>query len=193
MQHRRADPLGSARPRLSVLRDQRGAIFIEALMVYLPVAFFFFLTWQIGELAAADLVLARAASAASREAVVVLADDPRFYAGEAVLDTQGGRRRAAIEAIARRVLRAAPEFDPSSLELELELVAGAEADVLLLDTRVRADFRCMGSLSFIVCGASGRRTWSATARNVVHAARYQYAQSTLTPEGTPAGGSRAAL
>jgi hypothetical protein len=191
MQSHRQEPRGTGRDLVSVMREERGVIFIEAVMVYLPVAFFFFLTWQIGELAAADLVLTRAAAAASRQAVVVLADDPRFYAGEAVLDTQGDRRRAAIEAVARRVLSAAPEFDLTSLELELELVGGAEADVLLLDTRVRADFRCMGSLAFIVCGVSGRRTSSATARNVVHAARYEYARSTVASRGLPAKGHAA--
>jgi hypothetical protein len=191
MQGHRQESRGTGRDLVSVIREERGVIFIEAVMVYLPVAFFFFLTWQIGELAAADLVLTRAAAAASRQAVVVLADDPRFYAGEAVLDTQGDRRRAAIEAVARRVLSAAPEFDLTSLELELELVGGAEADVLLLDTRVRADFRCMGSLAFIVCGVSGRRTSSATARNVVHAARYEYARSTVASRGLPAKGHAA--
>jgi hypothetical protein len=193
MQHHRARHRDAERDFLSVFGEQRGAVFIETLMVYLPVAFFFVLTWQVGELAAGDLVLTRAAAAASREAIVVLADDPRFYAGEAVLDTHGERRRAAIEAVARRVLSASPEFDPNSLELELELVAGAEADVLLLDTRVRADFRCMGSLAFVVCGASGRRTSSATARNVVHPARYEYASRGATPQSSPASGQHAAL
>lgn len=163
------------RRRFALIDDARGVLMIEALMVYVPVALFFFLTWQIGELAAADLVLARAATAASREAVVVLPDDPQFYAGERVLDAQGARRRAAIEAAARSVLAAAPSFDPGSLELDLELVTGPNPDVLLLATRLRADFRCTGGgLSFIVCGAASRRALRAVARDVVHTARYVY-------------------
>jgi len=174
MMRQTSSPHGERR-RFPLLHDVRGVLMIEALMVYVPVALFFFLSWQIGDLAAADLVLARAATAASREAVVVLPDDPQFYAGEAMLDAQGARRRAAIEAAARSVLAAAPSFDPGSLELELELVAGPDPDVLLLSTRLRADFRCTGGgLSFIVCGASSRRALSALARDVVHSARYVY-------------------
>lgn len=176
-----SSPCGAPR-RCSLLDDARGVLLIEALLVYVPVALFFFLTWQVGELAAADLVLTRAATAASREAVVVLPDDPQFYDGEAVLDAQGLRRRAAIEAAARSVLSAAPSFDPASLELELQLVAGPDPDVLLLETRLRADFRCTGGgLSFIVCGASSRRALRAAARDVVHSARYAY------PAGRPIG------
>lgn len=176
-----SSPCGAPR-RCSLLDDARGVLLIEALMVYVPVALFFFLTWQIGELAAADLVLTRAATAASHEAVVVLPDDPRHYDDEAVLDAQGPRRRAAIEAAARSVLTAAPSFDPGSLELELRLVAGPDPDVLLLETRLRADFRCTaGGLSFIVCGPSSRRALRAAARDVVHSARYAY------PRGGPIG------
>jgi hypothetical protein len=173
--------------RFELIDDARGVLMIEALLVYVPVALFFFLTWQIGELAAADLVLARAATAASREAVVVLPDDPQFYDGEGVLDAQGARRRAAIEAAARSVLAAAPSFDPSSLELDLALLTGPDPDVLLLATRLRADFRCTGGgLSFIVCGASSRRSLSAVARDVVHSARYGYSSDGPIGRNAPA-------
>jgi hypothetical protein len=175
------------RRHFALIDDARGVLVIEALMVYVPVALFFFLTWQIGELAAADLVLARAATAASREAVVVLPDDPQWYGGEAVLDAQGFRRRAAIEAAARSVLSAAPSFDRGSLELELELAAGPDPDVLVLETRLRADFRCTGGgLSFIVCGASSRRALRAAARDVVHSARYAYSSLGSSGPNAPA-------
>jgi hypothetical protein len=183
----RDSSLRGERRRHPLIDDARGALVIEALMVYVPVALFFFLTWQVGELAAADLVLARAATAASREAVVVLPDDPRFYDGEAVLDAQGARRRAAIEGAARSVLSAAPSFDPGSLELELLLTAGPEPDVLLLETRVSADFRCTGGgLSLIVCGASGRRALRALARDVVHSARFAYSDAEPIGHSAPA-------
>jgi hypothetical protein len=186
MRRRAPGPRGG-RPHFALITDARGVLMIEALMVYVPVALFFFLTWQIGELAAADLVLARAASAASREAVVVLPDDPQFYGGEAVLDAHGARRRAAIEVAARSVLAAAPSFDPASLQVDLALMAGPEPDVLLLETRLRAAFRCTGGgLSFIVCGASSRRALSAAAREVVHSARYAYSSSGPSGPNAPA-------
>jgi hypothetical protein len=181
-----SSPRGERR-RFALIDDARGVLVIEALMVYVPVALFFFLPGQIGELAAADLVLARAATAASREAVVVLPDDPQLYGGEAVLDAQGIRRRAAIEAAARGVRSAAPSFDQGSLELELELAAGPDPDVLVLETRLRADFRCTGGgLSFIVCGASSRRALRAAARDVVHSARYAYSSLGSSGPNAPA-------
>jgi len=181
-------PDRGGRRRGSLLGDSSGVLVIEAIMLYVPVALFFFLTWQVGELAAADLVLARAASAASREAVVVLPDDPRRYGDEPVLDAHGQRRRAAIEAMARSVLSAAPSFDPRSLKLELAFVAGPDPDVLLLDTRISADFRCTGGgLSLIVCGASSRRRLSAATRDVVHAARYEYSRAGPIGRNAPEG------
>jgi hypothetical protein len=193
MQGNRAYLLAGRSRRRSLIGDPSGFLVVEALLALMLIAYFFFFTWLIGELAAADLVLARAASAASREAAVVLADDERFYGGQAVLST-GGERRAAVEAVARRVLSAASSFESSSLQVELALVSGPEADVVLLDTTLTAKFRCMGgSLAFVVCGVSGLMTFRATARNVVHAARYQYALATPPNRTAPASCAPRAL
>jgi Flp pilus assembly protein TadG len=56
-------------------RGRRGAVMVETLVVYLLVITFFAGTWQLGELASAQLVVRRAASAAARAAAVLLSDD----------------------------------------------------------------------------------------------------------------------
>lgn len=67
--------------RRSLLRHDGGAVFVEHLIAYLPVLFFFLATWQLIELCAARLIVQRAASAAARAAIVILPDDPAFYQG----------------------------------------------------------------------------------------------------------------
>jgi hypothetical protein len=192
MQRNRAVPLGGRFSRFSLIGDASGLLTVEALLALMLVAYCFFFTWLIGELAAADLVLARAASAASREAAVVLPDEERFYGGEAVLSIGGERRTAAIEAVARRVLSAAPSFE--SLKLELAFVSGPDADVVLLDTTLTAKFRCMGgSLSLVVCGFSGRKEFSWKRRSVVYYAPYKYTLASPMNRAAPASRPRNAL
>jgi hypothetical protein len=86
--------------------DSRGAIFVEHLISYLPVMFFFLATWQLVELCAAHLVCKRAASAAARAAIVVLADDPAYY-GNIPKDTFEGKRAedVKLQPALRRLLR----------------------------------------------------------------------------------------
>ena len=79
--------------RAPLWRDARGAVFVEQLIAFLPVMFFFLAAWQLMELCAGDLLVKRAASAAARAAVVVLPDDPMFYGDVAVNSFTGARRR----------------------------------------------------------------------------------------------------
>ena len=54
----------------SRLEASEGAVFVETLIAYLPVMFFFMATWQLSELCAAHLIVLRAASVAARAAAV---------------------------------------------------------------------------------------------------------------------------
>ncbi|RYZ05493.1 MAG: hypothetical protein EOO73_19780 [Myxococcales bacterium] len=74
----------------SLVRHERGAVFVEHLIAYLPVLFFFLATWQLIELCAARLIVQRAASAAARAAIVILPDDPAFYQGGGEAAPTGG-------------------------------------------------------------------------------------------------------
>src|SRR5689334_4049081 len=89
--------------------DLRGAVFVEKLIVYLPLLLCFFLAWELAEIGAASIVVQRASAAAGRAAVVVLADDPVFYDGEAV-GSYSGKRQDDIELAAGMILSSNPKL-----------------------------------------------------------------------------------
>ena len=156
-------------PRPSLMRDERGAVFVEQLIAYLPVMFFFLATWQLLELCAAHLILKRAASAAARAAVVVLPDDPAFYGGLAK-DTFSGKRKEDIELAAAMILATSPHF---SSDFKVVVPSGLQGSAPLTAT-VNANFHCFAGWVSLVCGASGVRELSAKAVYAYHGAAYSY-------------------
>ena len=72
----------SRSPSLSVFADQRGVIFVEFLIAFVPLWAFFLCVVQLAFIARADLMVRHAADSAARSAVVVLPDDPNEYGGE---------------------------------------------------------------------------------------------------------------
>ena len=72
----------SRSPSLSVFADQRGVIFVEFLIAFVPLWAFFLCIVQLAFVARADLMVRHAADSAARSAVVVLPDDPNEYGGE---------------------------------------------------------------------------------------------------------------
>jgi hypothetical protein len=159
----------------ALLADERGVIFVEALLVYAPILFSFFAAWQLAELATTDLVLERAVSAASRAAIVTFPDAESYYVGEAVDGLGGARRREAIKKVVSDVFRAAPAIDPTSIELQFEFVGPGLGEERLLETRLSVRARCFGgTLASFVCGPSGSMRLSAKTRDVYHGARYLY-------------------
>ncbi len=166
-----------ARALGQLLRGNAGALVVEAVIVYVPVTACFFCTWELAELAAADLVLRRAAAATSREAVVTFPDDPRHYGGAGVDELTARQRLARVQAVTLRTLRAAPQLAEGSLALRFELAPLDGTHERQLTTRLEADFVCRtGSIARIVCGLSGRIRLRARAIDVYHGARYQYAR-----------------
>jgi len=128
--------------RQALLHDQRGAVTVETLLA-LPVVLMCFLgVYQLTLLYSAHLVVQRAASAAARAAAVFLADDPSFHTGGA------GREQYAHEA-ARRVLLAAPGFDPGSLNVA---VSGDRESFSLLTATVQTRVRCTVFALEALCG-----------------------------------------
>jgi Flp pilus assembly protein TadG len=75
----------------SFVRDARGAVYVEFLLVFLPVFLLFLGILELGFLYTGRLVAQHAATRAARAAVVILDDDPAFYGGEArdTLDMNG--------------------------------------------------------------------------------------------------------
>ena len=66
---------------LSLRRDERGAVYVEFLLAFLPIFLMFLAICQVAFLVAGRLVVNHAAFAGARSAIVVLEDDPQRYAG----------------------------------------------------------------------------------------------------------------
>lgn len=102
-----------------LLRDARGAIYVEFLIVFLPLFVMFMSLVQFAFVQVANLVTKHAAVQAARAAIVVLPDDPAFY-GNTPMYKVAGDRKTVIDAAARgRLLAVAssPDFEikfPSS-------------------------------------------------------------------------------
>lgn len=67
---------------LWLLADQRGVVFLEFLIAFVPMWTFFLCVLQLSFIAHANLMVMHAADSAARSAVVVLPDDPNEYGGE---------------------------------------------------------------------------------------------------------------
>ena len=61
-------------------RDERGAVYVEFLLAFLPIFLMFLAICQVAFLVAGRIVVNHAALAGARSAIVVLEDDPRYYA-----------------------------------------------------------------------------------------------------------------
>lgn len=73
-----------------VVRDTRGAVYVEFLITFIPVFLMFLGMVQTSFLFVGNLTVQRAAIAAARAAAVVLDDDPQYYGGEPRMQIQSG-------------------------------------------------------------------------------------------------------
>jgi hypothetical protein len=64
---------------LTLEEDERGAVYVEFLLAFLPIFLLFLAICQVAFLVAGKLVVSHAALAAARSAIVVLEDDPKHY------------------------------------------------------------------------------------------------------------------
>jgi hypothetical protein len=149
-------------------REQRGAVFVEHLVVFVPTLFFFLATCQALLLCIGDLVVRRAASAAARAAVVVLPDDPRRYGGVDPDQFSGARKTAIIQA-AQMILEADRHFDPGAVQVSLSGERGTGP----LTATVTARYRCFASFVNVVCGGASREL-RASSTHIYQGANYAY-------------------
>ncbi|HKO46848.1 MAG TPA: hypothetical protein VJV79_03955 [Polyangiaceae bacterium] len=85
-------------PSPGTLRDQRGVVFVEFLIAFLPVYTFFLCLIQLALLFVVRLVTEHTAMNAARAAAVVIGDDPKRYGGERInrLTVRGSVRYDAV-------------------------------------------------------------------------------------------------
>jgi hypothetical protein len=157
--------------------DERGAVFVEKLIVYLPLLMAFFAAWELAELGAAHIVTQRACAAAGRAAMVVLGDDPTFYDGEPP-GSFDGQRRADIELAAGMILSAIPRMkDDFSVELADE--PSNLGDVF--EVTLTASYDC--AIVSMICGGDDALELVATSKHTYHGARYPYSSPDVSGGG----------
>ena len=156
-----------------MIRDQRGAIYIEMLISYLPVLLFFSGVLQLADVAAAHLIVQRAAGAAARAAVVVIPDDEIFYTETELSAPE--LKRHDIERAADMILRATHRLDEDAANVELNRDMSIEhARDRIHDpvtAIVSAQYRCFARL---FCGWDGTITLHAEATLPYQGARFRY-------------------
>jgi Flp pilus assembly protein TadG len=122
-------------------RDAKGAVYVEFLIVFLPLFVLFMSLVQFAFVEVANLVTKHAAVTAARAAIVVLPDDPAFYEEVPVNKPTGGRKEA-IEAAAKARLMAVAVIP--TMEVKFPSAPGAEDEKTQFaqdDTvRVRVEF-----------------------------------------------------
>jgi Flp pilus assembly protein TadG len=133
----------------------------ETLVVYLMLMVLFAGSWQLAELASAQLVVRRAASAAARAAAVVLSDDLESC------ELMPEEKNLRIHVAASLVLRAAPHTELSEVRHQLQGTGRGEQNVR---ADVRVQYQCR--LLPLLCLPWGHRELEAHNTQAHQTARY---------------------
>lgn len=103
------------------VRKTRGAVYVELLIVLVPLLIFILALVQTALMYVGKLAVQRAANTAARAAVVVLDDDPRYYNGAPRNSVSGGGSRA-VDPVSAFVMwmgmPPAPPFGSDSARLQ---------------------------------------------------------------------------
>ncbi len=165
------------RPRRRL--DTRGGVFVEHLIVFMPLFTFPMCIFQETVLFGAALSNDHAAILAARAASVVVPDDPKRYGGEAV-NTLGQKRKDAVRLAAIRAL-APYVFDENVSSVDVTLSAGTGGTTTPIEphapitVRVDSVFQCKVPIAArIVCDTNGTKRLSATATLPNQGARFTY-------------------
>lgn len=166
-------------------RHEAGAVYIEFLIAFLPIFILFLSLSQMFLLQSAQLMTEHAANVAARAAIVVLRDDPRYYAG------LGGDTRAAQgAAIHRAAAISLGHFSGRRSRAPVDVTwsrggkrrgagglsrgrnIGPNDQV---EVEVKYEYECRIPIgNRIACGANAKLILSATATLTNHGARYEY-------------------
>jgi hypothetical protein len=148
-----------------------GAVYVEFLIVFLPVFFFFLSLLQLIFVQTANLITKHAASKAVRAAVVVLPDDPIYYGGTSVGEFSG-QRMTDIEHAAQVPLGTMGAAEATAAKITIE---GGYSRNALLTAKIDYQYKCKVPWGrFVVCGASNFKHISAEATLTNQGADYAY-------------------
>jgi hypothetical protein len=159
---------------MQAIRDQRGGVFVEHLVAFMPTFFFFMCTFQLSELYAGRLATDHAAAAAVRAAAVVLPDDPKYYGGEPI-NTPSAKRVEAVRMAAIRAM-APLVYDQNIEDVQVDLGGGMTAisPSAPITVTVTATFKCKVALTQLVVCSGGRRTLVSKGTLPNQGARFTY-------------------
>ncbi len=156
-----------AGPRRSVA----GGVYVEFLIAFLPIFFFFLGLVQLAFVQTANLIVKHAATKAVRAAAVVLPDDPQYYGGVPVGSFTGQRqsdieRAAQIPLATLGLLEAATARSPWT---PLTAATPCSPPRSSTSTNCRVPWG-----RFVVCGVSNFKKISGQATMTAQGALYAY-------------------
>jgi Flp pilus assembly protein TadG len=155
---------------MKLLRDTRGAVYVEFLAVFMPLFIFFLSLVQLIFVQTASLVTSHAAMTAVRAAVVVLHDDPALYGGIAQGNASGPRLADITRAAAIPLSALGPEGE--GLTVQAGGPYGRDQSVTVI---VTYDYKCrVPGGAFFVCGPGGVKKLIAQSSMPNQGAEYTY-------------------
>jgi Flp pilus assembly protein TadG len=163
-----------------LVRDRKGAVYVEFLATFLPITIVFLGLAQSAGLYSAKLITAHAAVVGARAAAVVIPDDPKHYDDSEVGEVSG-KRKQAIERAVGMTLKANGSIIGYSVEVEgadgqAKQKFAQSGSYQQATVRVKAIYMCSLSVaSYIVCGSFfGITDLEETASMPIHMASYPY-------------------
>ena len=163
----------------TLVDDRRGAVYVEFLIVFLPLLVLFMSLVQLAFVEVANLVTKHAAVAACRAAIVVLPDNPQFYPSGDQNHAEGDRLDAIKAAARARLLAVSvnPQVDvtfPSSAGGTDSKTAFSNGDTVRV--QLAFDYPCLIPIgSRFVCNVlTLHKTLKAEAAMPLQSASYTY-------------------
>jgi hypothetical protein len=152
-------------------RSRAGGVYVEFLIAFLPVFFFFLGLVQLAFVQVANLVVKYAATRAVRAAVVVLPDDPQYYGGVPV-GQFSGQRQSDIERAAQIPLATLGLLEAVTAKVTISPAYSRNA---LLTAQVDYQYHCKVPWGrFVVCGLTNFKKISGQATMTAQGALYEY-------------------
>jgi hypothetical protein len=145
-----------------------GAVYVEFLVVFIPVFLFFLCIIQLIWLRTASLVVSHSALVGARQAAVILPDNPANWGGLGV-NVNGGARKKAIEDAVKAHLAALGNEDTASIKTSLS--GGRQGRIVV---EVTYNYEChVPGAALIACGGASK-TITAKAQMTNMDAEYIY-------------------
>lgn len=152
-------------------RSRAGGVYVEFLIAFLPIFFFFLGLVQLAFVQVANLVVKHAATKAVRAAAVVLPDDPQFYGGVPV-GSFTGARQSDIERAAQIPLATLGVLEAAAAKITIDPSYSRNA---MLTAKVEYQYHCRVPWGrFVVCGLSNFKKISGQATMTAQGAMYEY-------------------